>query len=109
MATAVEEARERVRQIVRDTLAEARTLEAQGQLGDALRALGRGLAVAPDDPDMQAVLARLQSGVRQQAEDRQIEARVAQLVVRGRSLLEAGRYPQAATLFREALSAPAQR
>ena len=104
MATAVEEARERVRQNVRDTLAEARTLEAQGQLGDALRALGRGLAVAPDDPDMQAVLARLQSGVRQQAEDRQIEARVAQLVVRGRSLLEAGRYPQAATLFREALS-----
>ncbi len=71
---------ERVRQIVIESLEEARSLEAGDRLDEAMSALGRGLAVAPEDLEALEVLERLRKRVARQQEEREREARVARLV-----------------------------
>jgi tetratricopeptide (TPR) repeat protein len=89
----------RIRQIVEYSLNEAQVLEGQGLLDDAIAALDRALAVAPDAADAQAAMATL----RQKYAEQERERRAAGLVEEGRTLLGAGQYGDAANLFREAL------
>ena len=99
---AAEEAR-RIQQIVEQSLSDARTLEDQGLLTDAMAALDRALAVAPDDVDAQQAMAALRQRFAEQQGALEHEQRVARLVGEGRALLSNQQYSEAASVLREAL------
>jgi tetratricopeptide (TPR) repeat protein len=95
---------QRIEQIVSDSLREAGSLEAQGRLDDAMSALGRGLAVDPDNAEALSVMERLRTEVARQQAALDLDARVARLVEEGKELLEAGRYGDASSVLRQALA-----
>ena len=103
-ADLAEAEKQRIARIVQDSLREARDLEGQGRLDEAMSVLGRGLAVAPDDPQAQSALERIRKAVAGQQAEAQVDVAVARLVEQGRTLLEAGRHGEASTAFKEALS-----
>ena len=95
---------QRIQQILRDSLEEAQRLRAEDKLEEAMLALGRGMAVAPDD----RAASELMSSLRQQAQ-RQQEARIAEqqateAVSQGEEFLDQGAYSDAASQFRRALT-----
>ncbi len=96
------EDQDRIRQILAESLREARDLQVDGRVGDAMTALGRGLAVAPEDPEATSLMATLQGEARQQEQRERAETRVSKLVTEGRTLLDEGAYAEAASRFREA-------
>jgi tetratricopeptide (TPR) repeat protein len=102
-AVAAEEA-QRIDQIVRESLREADILERQGRTQDAMDALGKGLAVDPDNPDAVSRMEQLRQEVVRQERAREDESRAAELRTRGRSLLEEGDYAAASGVLRQALS-----
>ena len=94
----------RIASIVQGSLDEAAALERQGRLQAAMDALGRGLAVAPDNAEAMATMERLRRAVVERERQVTDDARMADLVGRGRSLLEQGEFSSAAAVLRQALS-----
>jgi tetratricopeptide (TPR) repeat protein len=94
---------ERIAQIVRESLRDAEIFERQGRLPEAMEALGEGLAVDPENPDAVAKMEELRSEVVRQERERLDATRAADLVSRGRTLLEEENFAEASSLFRQAL------
>jgi tetratricopeptide (TPR) repeat protein len=94
----------RIAQVVRESLGNARDLEGRGLLDEAMAALDRALAVAPDAVDVQEAVSRIRQKIGEQEREREEARRVARLVDDGRALLREGGYSGASSLFRQALS-----
>jgi tetratricopeptide (TPR) repeat protein len=94
---------ERIAQIVRQSLREAEILEGQGRLPEAMEALGRGLAVDPENPEAVSRMDELRTEVVRLDRERADEVRARNLVSRGRTLLDQKNYSEASSLFRQAL------
>lgn len=94
----------RIQTIVRDALDRAAGLELQGELDEAMSALGQALAVAPDHSEASSAMERLKTKVVEEQAARELQARVARLVDQGRSLLDAGQYGEASSALRQANS-----
>jgi tetratricopeptide (TPR) repeat protein len=103
MLEAAQAEEERIAQIVRESLREAEILEDQGRLPEAMEALGRGLAVDPENSEAIAKMDELRTEVVQQDRERVAATRARELISRGRSQLEEENYPEASSLFRQAL------
>jgi tetratricopeptide (TPR) repeat protein len=102
--TAAVEEKRRVAALVQQGLRSARELEGRGLFDEAMSALDRALAVAPDNEEAQASMSRIRQTVAREERERQIDLRVTQLVDDGRALLGEGAYGRASSLFRQALS-----
>jgi tetratricopeptide (TPR) repeat protein len=94
----------RIDQIVEDSLSQARRLEAEGRLEEAVTAVGTALSVAPDEVEATTALSRLRQKIAVQQEEERIEQRVSDLVSRGRRLLSEGEAEEAASVFRQAIA-----
>ena len=94
----------RVAQIVRDSLEEASALAAGGDLDAAITALGRAIAVDPQNDEAVTVLGRVRNQLAEREMVSEIEQRRTQLVSQGRQFLSAGRYRPAGRAFRQALA-----
>jgi len=101
---AAAEEQQRIQQILDQSLSAARSLEREGQLEEAMEALARGLAVAPEDVDAQALMGRLRDESRRRQEAEETDQRLTRLVEQGRARLAAGQYSEASSLFRQALA-----
>lgn len=97
------EERQRIRQILAASMQEARRLADDGELEQAMAALSRGLAVAPEDAEAEAFMEQLRQRLQRARDSRDREARIEKLVTAGSRLLGEGAYGEAATNFREAL------
>ena len=93
----------RIRQIVGQSLDEARTLEADGKLVEAMSALDRALAVAPSDNDATTLMRELRLRFAEQESEQKRRQKVTDLVSEGRVLLQEGRYDEASGVLRQAL------
>ncbi len=102
-AAAAEAEGERIAQIVRESLRDAQILERQGRLSEAMEALGKGLAVDPENPDTVAKMEMLRTEVVRLERVRRDASRAAEFVSRGKSLLEEGNFAEASSLLRQAL------
>jgi tetratricopeptide (TPR) repeat protein len=102
-ATLAAEAQQRIRQIVAQSVGEAEDLAARGQLGEAMAALDRALAVAPDNADAQAAMSELRERLAEREQEQARDQRVARLVAEGEALLREQRYSEASSVLREAL------
>jgi tetratricopeptide (TPR) repeat protein len=92
----------RIRQILAESLREARDLRSAGKTDEAITALGRGLAMAPEDPEATRLMATLHEDARQREQEARLETRASTMVSEGKSLLEEGSYAEAASRFRQA-------
>ena len=95
---------ERIAQIVRESLREAEILQGQGRLEAAMDALGKGLAVDPENAAAIARMEELRTEVVRQDRQRLDETRAADLVRRGQRSLDEGNAAEASSLFSQALS-----
>jgi tetratricopeptide (TPR) repeat protein len=97
--------RDRSQEIVGDSLAEARRLDGQGRLQEAMNALARGLAIDPQHAESVDLMASLRARVVAQ-EQRQREAEaLAGSLEQAKALLARGEGEQAASLLRQVLAA----
>jgi len=103
-AAAENAASERIATIVRESLRDAEILERQGRLAAAMEALGKGLAVDPENSDAVSKMEELRTEVVRLERERLDDTRATDLVSRGRTLLEEGKFTEASSLFRQALS-----
>ncbi|MEJ2582595.1 MAG: tetratricopeptide repeat protein, partial [Acidobacteriota bacterium] len=94
---------ERIAQIVGESLREAEILEKQGRLSAAMEALGRGLAVDPENSEAVAKMDELRTEVVRQNRERAAATRARDLVNRGMAELEKENYSEASSFFRQAL------
>jgi tetratricopeptide (TPR) repeat protein len=94
---------ERIAQIVSESLRDAQIFERQGRLPEAMKALGEGLAVDPENPDAVAKMEALRTEVVRLERERLDATRAVEFISRGRSLLDEGNYAEASSLFRQAL------
>jgi tetratricopeptide (TPR) repeat protein len=94
----------RVAAIVSRALSEADALEVQGRPAEALDALARVLAVAPENAEALARAARLRKEVDRRERERQDGQHAADLVSSARAALAGGRFAEAASLLRQALA-----
>jgi hypothetical protein len=97
--------REQAVDIAGDSLREARAHAAAGRLDEAIAALGRGLAVAPQSPELLDALEGLQVEVAQRQREADRRAIVERLRRQGRDHLAAGQPSEAAGALRQALAA----
>ncbi|MBK9965669.1 MAG: AAA family ATPase [Holophagales bacterium] len=95
---------ERIATIVSQALKEAESLEREGKPAEALDALDRALAVAPEHTEAVARAARLRKDVDRRERERQDVAQAASLVSSARVALDGGRFAEAASLVRQALA-----
>jgi tetratricopeptide (TPR) repeat protein len=103
-AAAADAEQERIAQIVRESLRRAEIFERQGRLEAAMDALGEGLAVDPENHAAVAKMDELRTEVVRAERRRLDEARFADLVNRGRELLDSRNFAEASSLFHQALS-----
>ena len=101
---AAAEEQNRIQQILDQSLSEARSLEGQGRLEEAMESLARGLAVAPEDVDAQALMERLRDESRRRQVAEETDQRLTRLVEQGRERSAAGQYSEASSFFRQALA-----
>ncbi len=101
--TAAAEEQQRIRRIVQQSLDDARDLESQGRVDEAIAALDRALAVAPDDADAVAAMSRLRERVAERERAQGQSQRAAELIDDGDALVRDGQYAKASSLFRQAL------
>lgn len=94
----------RIQQIVRDNIERAANFESEGRLDEAMSALGQALAVVPDHPDASSAMERLKDKVAVEQTARDLRVRVTRLVEQGRSLLAAGQFGEASSVFSQAYS-----
>ncbi len=92
-------------EVLRQSLEQARTLAAGGQLDEAMRALASGLAVAPDDAAALALMRSLREQVLARDRARETAAAAQQALQAARAHLAGGRPEQAASLLRQVLAA----
>jgi tetratricopeptide (TPR) repeat protein len=95
---------ERIIRIAAENLEESYRLEQEGRLEEAVTALGKVLAVAPDHAEAPAVLERLRTKIAQRQEEEDLEQRVATLVEGGESFIAQGLFSEASSVLRQALS-----
>lgn len=88
--------------IVQQSLADARTLQSNGRLGEALAAVGRALSLTPEDPAANELASALRTELNQQNEARVRRERASQLLEEGTRLRSAGQLAEAASRFRQA-------
>ena len=100
-AAAVEQA-QRIRQIVEQGINDARVLGEQGLRDEAMAALDRALAVAPDDGAAREAMEQLRAQVVQLEQDRERDQQAARFVKDGQALVEQGKFGEASSLFRQA-------
>lgn len=98
------ERQRRAQAVLPDSLAEARALEDQGRLEDALATLDKALAVAPDNAPAQEARRRLLTRIAERQRQQQEAERFARLLRQGSAELAAGHYRIAAASFSEALA-----
>ena len=103
LAARAQQEKQRIAQIVSDSLAEAERLAFAGRLDEAMIAVGRGLSVAPENASAVALLERLRRDARRQETEREQETRSQSLLAEGEDLLDRGVYDEAANRFRQAL------
>jgi tetratricopeptide (TPR) repeat protein len=94
---------ERIRQLVASNMDEASRLEQAGSFAEALAAVDRVLAVAPDDQEAQDARQRLLAEITRVEEQQRLEQAADDLVEQGRSQFDAGDYAEAASTFNQAL------
>ncbi len=95
---------ERIARIVRESLREAEILQRQGRLEAAMDALGKGLAVDPENPDAGARMEELRTEVVRRDRRQLDETRAADLERLGRRALAEGETAEASSLFSQAFS-----
>ena len=88
--------------LIEQNLAEARDLQQRGRMEEALAAVDRALALAPENADAKVLADSLRDEVVQRNDDRLKGERVAQLINEGRRLRENGRLAESAARFRQA-------
>ena len=104
-APSPEETRRRTEEIVRDSLAEARRLEGQGRLQEAMNALAPGLAADPAHAESVSLMESLRArAVAQEQRQREAQALRGNLE-KARTLLARGEAEPAAGLLRTLLAA----
>ena len=103
MVTAAAEEQQRIQEITAQGLSDARDLEDLGRLEEAIAALDRVLAVAPDDVDAQGAMSQLRQQFAEQEREQQRDQSASNLVEIGRNLLRARQYSEASSVFRQAL------
>ena len=86
-AAATEQAR--IRQIAQQYKQEAQNLEADGRLADAMAALDRVLAVAPDDADATNLMSQLRQRFAEQENQQQRKLTASQLAAEGQPVVQA--------------------
>ena len=99
-----EEESRRIASIVSAALAEAERLERGGELDKALAAIGKAVAVAPENAEALATLARLRQRIAKSQEEEDLERRLATLVELGRDLLGRGDLAEGSSALRQALA-----
>ena len=82
-AAQAEDEQRRIRAIVADNLALAARLEVQGQVADAIGAVDKALAVAPDDEHVKGVMSELRQRLADQQRQREVDRREAALAEQG--------------------------
>jgi tetratricopeptide (TPR) repeat protein len=87
--------------IVLQNLEEARTLQSEGRLGDALAAVGRALSLIPEDPAANELASALRNELNRQNEVTVHRERSSQLIEEGTRLRSAGQLAEAASRFRQ--------
>ncbi len=97
------EQQRRVKELVEQSLGEARDRQREGRIDEALAAVDRALALAPDDPDAIELAGALRAEVVRSDEARVRNERVSQLINEGQVLRAGGRLGEAAASFRQAL------
>ena len=102
-ATAVAEESQRIRQIVAQSLGDARDLGDRGLLAEAMAALDQALAVAPDDVDVQGAMNQLRPRFAEWQHEQERDQMVSKLVEDGRALLREHQYSEASSVFGQAL------
>ncbi len=95
---------QRIAQILQDSMEEAESLSSRGQLDAAMVALGRGLAVAPEDSKANALMQKLRQDARRREDRRELDKQIDELLAEGSELLDAGALDEAANRFRQALN-----
>ncbi|HEV8631652.1 MAG TPA: ATP-binding protein, partial [Thermoanaerobaculia bacterium] len=95
----------RMADVLRQSVAEARGLAQQRKLDEAMNALGRGLAVAPEDREAGELMATLRSQVLTRDRAKEAAAAAERDLQAARAHLEGGRPEQAASLLRQVLAA----
>ncbi|MDY7093885.1 MAG: AAA family ATPase, partial [Acidobacteriota bacterium] len=101
---AAEEARRRTEEVVAQSLEDARSLQREGRLEEAMKALGPGLAVAPDHPEASELMATLRSDLVAQEEAQRQARETAGNLQAARRLLADGDAQGAARLLRQVLA-----
>ncbi len=96
--------KERIAKAVADAIEEARGLEQRGQLSEALAALGRAIAVDPQNAEALAGTERIRGLVAAREREQEQEGRLAGLVREARELIAAGRYEDASAKLSQAVS-----
>jgi tetratricopeptide (TPR) repeat protein len=96
-------AEQRAAEILAGSLTEARDLERRGLLDEAMAALARGLAVAPEDAEATALMAGLRERAAARERERREEREAADDLARAREHLERGEPRPAAALLRRVL------
>jgi tetratricopeptide (TPR) repeat protein len=99
---AAAEQQQQIRQIVEQSMDDARTFEADGRGNEAMAALDRALAVAPDDVDAQEAMRRLRERIALMEQERERDQQATQLVEAGKALVDEGRFDEASSKFRQA-------
>jgi tetratricopeptide (TPR) repeat protein len=99
---AAAEQQQQIRQIVEQSMDDARTFEADGRWNEAMAALDRALAVAPDDVDAQEAMRRLRERIALMEQERERDQQATQLVEAGKALVDEGRFDEASSKFRQA-------
>ncbi|MCU0292263.1 MAG: AAA family ATPase [Thermoanaerobaculaceae bacterium] len=94
----------RVAAIVQQSLQEADGLEREGRIQEAMSAVGRALAVAPEHAEATARMSRLREATRARELAREEGMGAARLVAEARTALDARQWASAASLLRQALS-----
>lgn len=102
-AAAAAREQQRIRQIVEQSLGDARDLEGRGLFDEAMTALDQALAVAPDDVEAQKAMRQLRQRFAESRRGQELDQRASKLAEDGRALLRERRYGEASSAFREAL------
>jgi len=95
---------EGTQQVVDQNLQQARRLEQEGRLDDALAAASRASAADPSNREASALIGQLREKAAQAQRERDAAERRTKLVAEGRSMLAVGRPEEASNLFSQALA-----
>ncbi len=88
--------------LIEQNLVEARDLRQGGRVEEAMAAIDRALALAPENNDAMALADSLREEVVRREDERLKRDRVAQLINEGRQLRESGRLAESAARYRQA-------